>query len=317
MSRRSGQNGYIEKKGSAYYVRFWIDVPGQEQRVHKAVRICPVSGPGKMGKSERERRAKEIIAESGADTEQHFNAVQALNLGTTFEQQAAGWLRNIQSRKRRPVKPHTAATWAGYLRWINERIGEMPLASVNNSTAKQLVAEMAHAEFAPKTIKGYLQVVKAVVASAVLSDGEEMYPRKWNHDFIDLPMVERDKQNTPAFTSEQVTKIVAAESPYRMLYALLAGTGMRINEALALEIPNVSPDGSTITVKQGMWNGKVQSLKTINAYREIDLDEGLAKMLLAHVGPRKTGFVFRSSRGTPLQLAHVLCRDLHPIPTRA
>jgi hypothetical protein len=69
MSRRSGQSGYIEKKGNAFYVRFWIDVPGQEKRAHKSIRICPISGPGKMTKPERERRAKQIIAESGADTE--------------------------------------------------------------------------------------------------------------------------------------------------------------------------------------------------------------------------------------------------------
>ena len=79
MSRRSGQSGYIEKKGNAFYVRFWIDVPGQEKRAHKSIRICPISGPGKMTKPERERRAKQIIAESGADTEEHLKAVQAVN----------------------------------------------------------------------------------------------------------------------------------------------------------------------------------------------------------------------------------------------
>jgi hypothetical protein len=36
-----------------------------------------------------------------------------------------------------------------------------------------------------------------VVASAVNSEGEQLYPRKWNHDFIDMPVVERSKQNTP------------------------------------------------------------------------------------------------------------------------
>ena len=82
MSRRSGQNGYIEKRGNAYYVRFRIDVAGQEKRQNACVRICPVSGPGRMTKPERERRAKEIIAESGADTEKHFRTVEAVNLAS-------------------------------------------------------------------------------------------------------------------------------------------------------------------------------------------------------------------------------------------
>jgi len=42
---------------------------------------------------------------------------------------------------------------------------------------------------------------KMVVASAVDKEGEQIYPRKWNHDFIDLPVVEQAKQKnkTPKF----------------------------------------------------------------------------------------------------------------------
>jgi hypothetical protein len=35
MSRRSSQSGSIEKKGNAFYVRFRIDVPGQEKRAYE------------------------------------------------------------------------------------------------------------------------------------------------------------------------------------------------------------------------------------------------------------------------------------------
>src|ERR1700694_1999804 len=56
MARRSGQCGYLEKKGKSWYVRFWIDVAGQEKRAHRSVRICPVKGLGALAKPERERR---------------------------------------------------------------------------------------------------------------------------------------------------------------------------------------------------------------------------------------------------------------------
>ena len=52
MSRRSGQNGRIEKKGKFYHARFWLDVPGKTKRVYKSMRICPVSGPGSLNKFE-------------------------------------------------------------------------------------------------------------------------------------------------------------------------------------------------------------------------------------------------------------------------
>ena len=101
MCRRSGQNGYIEKKGKFYCVRFRMDVPGQSDRAYMSVRICPVEGLGAMNKFERTRRAREIIAESGADKPELLNKVQAVNLGVTFRQQADWWLRHMQKRKRK------------------------------------------------------------------------------------------------------------------------------------------------------------------------------------------------------------------------
>src|SRR5690242_21345578 len=95
----------------------------------------------------------------------------------------------------------------------------------------------------------YAEVVKLVVASGVDDNGEDVYRRQWNADFLDLPQVKG--HHNPAFTAEQVKAIVGADSPYRVLYALLAGTGMRIGEALALEVGHVSGDGLTISVQIG------------------------------------------------------------------
>jgi len=313
MSRRSGQSGYVEKKGNAYYVRFWMDVPGQEERKHMSVRLCPLRGLGKLTKSERERKAREVIAASGADTEQHFKKVEAENLGVTFRQQAEWWLQYVQTRKRKPIKPHTAMTWRSHLTWINPRIGDVPLESVNNLTLKELVSNMSEAGFSPKTMHNYIQVVKMVVASAVNEHGEEIYPRKWNHEFIDLP--ESKNLRTPIFTAEEITQIVAESSgQYQMLYALLGGTGLRIGEALGLEIEDISPDGAfTIRIRQSIWHGRKQSPKTPSAVREVDLHSSLAAMLKAFIGDRKSGFIFRTRNGKPLSHPSVLKQSLHRI----
>src|SRR6185312_14850433 len=119
--------------------------------------------------------------------------------------------------------------WKSHLAWINPRLGDMPLASVNNLALKNLVSEMAEAGFSPKTMSNYTQVVKMVVASAIGDDGEELYPRKWNHEFIDLPDV--TGQRTPTFSSEEVEVIISKTAgQYLVLYALLAGSGLRIGE---------------------------------------------------------------------------------------
>ena len=107
MSRRTGQDGHIEASGKWWVVRWWMDVEGQEARRHMRAKICPISGPGHLSKSERERRAREIVAESGADTVERFNKVVKQAQGVTFHEQAKWWLDHIQRRKRKPIAPAT------------------------------------------------------------------------------------------------------------------------------------------------------------------------------------------------------------------
>jgi integrase len=317
MSRRSGQNGRIERKGNALYARFWLDVPGQQSRAYKCVRICPVSGPGSLNKFEQKRRLKEIIAEFGANSEATLREAEAVNLGTTFQQQSERWLKSVQTRKRNPIKPRTASTWASYLFYLNRQIGEMPLSSVNNLTVKDSVIAKMAAElkdggprFSPKSITNYVQIVKMVVASAVNEKGEEIYPVKWNHDFMDLPVIEG--QNKPSFTAEEINTILSeSEGQDQLLYALLAGTGLRIGEAFALQIQDIR--GEVIHVRHSHWNGRLYSPKTKNAIREIDLPSSLAEALHDHIAGRPGGFVFETSAGTPLHQSNVLRRSLHPI----
>jgi hypothetical protein len=103
LSRRTGQNGHIEKSGRWFVVRFWKDIPGQEKRMHVRERICPIFGPGLLSKSERKRKAREIIQASGADSAEYFNEVVKRDTGVTFREQSEIWLHQMQNRKRRPI----------------------------------------------------------------------------------------------------------------------------------------------------------------------------------------------------------------------
>ena len=79
-------------------------------------------------------------------------------------------------------------------------------------------------------------IVKAVVASAMNENGEQLFPRTWNEEFIDAPLVKHQKQpSTDKKGMENILK--EATGRYRVLYALLAGCGpLRAGEALGLEI---------------------------------------------------------------------------------
>jgi integrase len=316
MSRRTGQNGHIERSGKWWVVRWWMDVPDQYDRRHLRAKICPVSGVGYLTASERKKRAREIVAASGADTNEFFNKVVKQEGGVTFQKQAMHWLEQVKTRKRKPVAISTLELWEGCLRnWLNPKIGNLPLSEVNNAVLKTVVATMSEGGLSPKTIDTYTQVVKMVVASAVDKEGEEIYPRKWNHEFVDMPVVEKAKQNTPCFSHEVMSGLATwKKERERMVFILCGAAGLRIGEALGLEIDkHISPDFLTISIEQKARHCKIEKrLKTASASRQIDLHPAIAAMLKNFVGERKTGFLFCTRNGKPLGSSCILRRHLHP-----
>ena len=311
MSRRSGQVGTIVKEGGWYRVRFRLDIPGQYQRVQKSIKICPVSGPGLLTKSERERRKVEIVNSFGANSVERFRRVVEGATGVSFKEQAKIWLSDVQTRKRKPVKPATARGWQSYLdKWLNPAIGNMLIADANNSALREVVKRLDKAGLRPKSIRNIVQVLPMVVASAVDGNGEELYARRWNYEFADVPIIER--QRTPMFTGEEITRLVVkAEKQERLIYVLFAASGLRAGELFGLEVKHLN--GNTITIAQSVWEGRVQSPKTVNAFRQVDLHPTVAVMLRDFVGERKQGYLFRTRTGTPFLQSNFLRSSLHPI----
>jgi integrase len=310
MARR-GQVGTIAVSGKWYVVRFW-KYPRGRDRIHASERICPIdsNAPGYLPKGERRRRANQIVEASGTNDAKQF--VES-NVGTTFREQAEWFLSHSVKRKRRPAKPATVANWRCCVeKWLNPDIGDLPLASINNSTVKTLVAKMHAANLSPQTMTTYVNLVKLVVSSAIDATGEELFPRKWNNEFINLPIIENQKQ--PTFTAETMSAIVQrATGQDQVLYALLAGTGLRIGEAFGLELKHLSADCRTITVEQSCWQKSIQTPKTKSAYRQIDICHELAKLLKQFIRDRQSGLLFVNGAGKPLSQTNVIRRSLHPI----
>jgi len=331
MSRRVGQNGEVFvkqlcKKGGCVhpkgfcpkYGRYWKDVPGQHARQRISVSF------GKITWTSAERKLRDHIIATGVDSVEIFNEVTGPL--TTFREQADWWLKEIRAgrilsrKKRTPMRSATVAGYESAVTWLSNVIGDKALAHVKNEVARELVIAMKTAKppLADKTIVTYFQVVKAVVASAVNNEGEQVHSRNWNLHHIGLPIVNERKQSKPAFTAREVEQIVSrAAGRYRILFALLAGSGLRIGEALGLKMgEHVSADCKTLYVRQSVWNSKEQDPKTENAVRDIDVCSDLAVMLKSYIGNRTNGFLFHTDSGKPLSQRNILRDGLNPILTK-
>jgi len=260
LARRKYQQGRIFQKGrkrtdewlpeESAYLQFWRDVPGQAEpkREFMSLGICRT-------RTIAERAAAEKLEQLGVNSAQAF--IEATS-NITFKHQAEIWLKSLANRKRNPLEQTTIDTRRYALdKWMYPFFEEYFLADINNRAMKEFVEHISG--LSPATIRDYSNIVKTVVASAINEDGECLFPRTWNEEFIDAPTVKHQRQ--PSTNQAGMDSILReATGQYRVLYALLAGCGpLRAGEALGLEIgKHISEDCRTLYIRQKAKRGKIQ-----------------------------------------------------------
>ena len=226
LSRRTGQNGHVEKSGRWFVLRFWKDIPGQEQRALVRERICPISGPGRLSKAKLKERAKEIIEASGADSVEYFKEVVKEDRGVTFREQSEIWLKETQQRKRKPIGQSYAVTIQGALdKWILPTIGYLPLTGIDNLSVRSLIEKMSRS-LKPRAVNKCMEHVKQVVKSSRSPNGEPVHVRTWDAVLMDLPVVEYSEQQRPSISATTVSDLSrSGTAQEQALYVLLGPQG--------------------------------------------------------------------------------------------
>jgi hypothetical protein len=316
LARRKYQQGYVFQKGrkrsdawlpkEPAYVQFWRDLPGQAEPKKEKVclGICRT-------RTISERAAAEKLEQLGINSKQTFIETTS---NITFKEQGEIWLKSLVNRRRNPLEQTTIDTRRYALdKWIYPFFDGKLLADVNNLAMRNFVEHISN--LAPATIRDYSNIVKAVVASAMNENGEQLFPRTWNEEFIDAPLVKHQKQpSTDKKGMENILK--EATGRYRVLYALLAGCGpLRAGEALGLEIgKHISGDCRTLYIRQKAKRGEIQPyMKTQNGERDVDLCASLAAMLKDFIGTRTSGLLFCTSTWRQILQDDILRDSLHPI----
>lgn len=144
-----------------------------------------------------------------------------------------------------------------------------------------------------------------VVASAKdRSTRKPLFPVAWDNEVLLVPAVR--KQRKPVFTSDEVSKIVGrASGQYKVMFVVLAASGLRISELLGLQIENVLDDCYRLRIVEKNYNGKQEDrLKTLSAERIVELHSSVAGccgaisangQTVGYLKPRSTN---RTARGT-------------------
>jgi integrase len=258
----------------------------------------------------------EFLRSTGADSAEYFTEVVKQDTGVTFHEQSEIWLQQLQNRKRKPIRQSYAVTIQGALdKWILPAIGSIPLANVDNLSVKPLIEKMSSSGLKPRTVNKYLEHVKQVVESLKGPNGEPIHNRKWDAETMDLPVVEHAEQKRPSLKAGTISELIQSSSGQEQaLYVLLAATGMRVSEALAVETHHFTNDGRTINIEHQVEKDSprvVKYLKTAAAKRQIDLHPDIAEYLQRYTAG-KSGLLFDTANGTPHLYGNLEDRWLTP-----
>ena len=99
---------------------------------------------------------------------------------------------------------------------------------------------------APKTIENVLETIFAILQYA-----DTCKMRTCKVTFRDLTLGGANPAPVPFFTSAQTTAIIqAAPEPYKTLFAVASGTGLRAGELLALNVSDMDFNKKTVSISK-------------------------------------------------------------------
>lgn len=233
---------------------------------------------------------------------------------------------------RRRLTELTPADIAGFIGWLADPRAQ---AQRRHDAAAERAREEGKRPPAPlapdaahplsdSTIRNVLNPVRSCFATAVREGKVRHNPTI----AATLPHRERiadeDDVEVRAFTREQLAVLLAIVHPrHRTMFRLLAVTGLRISELIALQWRHLRLDGPQpcVRVRRALVRGREEPPKSKYGRRDVPLDQALVSELRRRrdesESPGDEQLVFASQAGTPLSPDNLRRRALRPAAEEA
>jgi integrase len=231
--------------------------------------------------------------------------VAPLTSSITIEVAAQSWLKHLQTRRRRPIKPSSTKIFESSMnKWILPCLGNLEVSSIGVAVLRNFIGQLDEAGLSPKTQNELVSCVKGIITHCSDLEGNPLYPaaKMWSSERLDLPVIKHSEQRTPVVSREDIEgAITKSNQMYRCLLALAAGSGLRIGELLSIKLTD---DGTSsffdtrnalIRVRRTMWRSKEQTTKTDASTRDVEIPYKLSEFVAEFAGAR-TGFLFGNGK---------------------
>jgi integrase len=244
----------------------------------------------------------------------------------TFAEYAGEWLTSYQGRTSRGIRRETLADYrrdlgldldgnpigGGALAFF----GRMQLAAIEPRDVKRYAATLGERGLAPGSVRNLVAPVRALLATAF----EEGLIR--SNPAAGLRIVQRidEAEAQPKALTEEELRGLLGEIPddWRLFFELLAQTGLRIGEAVALTWADIDLGKRRLSVRRRLYRGRMDAPKSRYGRRTVPLSHGLTQALWRFRGAASDDApVFPSKSGGFLDPSNVAARVLKPAAKRA
>lgn len=209
----------------------------------------------------------------------------------TLGDYSAAWLKRISAAAERDgdaalLNPRTVAHYVRHfkMRWT-PRLGHLRLRDLARRDIRAVLLELQEEGVGAAALRLCYFALCSCLSAAVDDDVIPSTPAyRAARGIIRKPRPrEGQRRSMPREVLVEFLRAVPRFDPRRAdLFDLLAGTGMRIGEALGLEPWHVDPARRVIVVRQQWINRRVHGTKN-GEHREVEISEGLAGRLARRI----------------------------------
>jgi integrase len=188
----------------------------------------------------------------------------------TFQDFAERWQMTVLVNH----KPSTQSAMRSHINvMLIPHFGKKLLADLEASP-EQIQVWVSRLKCSPKTVRNVVITFRLMWKKA----------KAWGYVerdlFEDLELPKPDLVHQFSLNLEEIRRIInAANEPYRTFYSLAAETGLRSGELCALRVEDVDFAGALVRVRQSVWHGRVQTVKSLKGNRELAISPELVEHL--------------------------------------
>ncbi len=303
MARRRYQEGmlFVRGKRRKVWVARWFEDAVLPDGAVARIRRAEVLGPtGELSKREAH---KLLEARLRPINQGHQRPQSTLPLGRFVHEQ---WEPTMSPL----LKPSSARYYGIQLRChILPAVGQRRLCDLTRAEAQAFLTAKRQHGLSGSSVHGIRTALSKVLQAAVEWGYIELNPARG------LVVGDRRPASERAFLSPQQVRALVnvLPEPCRSIVLLLALTGLRIGEMLALRRRNVDLLVGVIRVRETVYEGSFSTPKTRSSRRDIPMSRRVHQLLHALCGGAGPDvLLFRSRTGTPLNPKNLANRVLKP-----